>query len=563
MRNVQNFEVKLKGLCCTHHIFDSGPRLSVKLFLHVGRMFRRMLPLGTWRSTSRVVPPYQCRYKRSGTHNKKERRKLQRLDRQKRQGKTGNIIPKEKLPVVALVGRPNVGKSRLFNRLVQKKLAIVNDVAGTTRDFRKAVGSVGDISFEVIDTAGLEDTTLALEKEMMDLTREAMSMSNLVLFLIDGISGVTAVDEHFARWMHREAPKVPCILAVNKVDRVHEGEHFDMLMEDCEKLGFGTPVFISGESGHGLGDLYQELIPLENDAGEGNESTDVAADTPTEELALVNVAIVGKPNAGKSTLVNTITNSNRVLTGPMAGVTRDAVRVDWLYKDKTIRLIDTAGIRRLVRASLKSKAVSIEQLSAYEASHALRFAQIVLFMTDATSPPTRDDKALIGQICEEGRGLIILANKCDEMEESAAEMAKEHDIVGITPYNFIKESVEDIINDTIPDARGAPVIPISALTGEGTEEILDEVLRTYDRWNIRVSTGKLNRWLQDVQRYKPPPGRHRIKYGSQTNTRPPMFTFFVRNAGKVPESYVRFLSNLLKEEFDLEGIPIRVLFKES
>ena len=522
-------------------------------------MLRQFLSLPALKPRPYMPVSLLRRYKSGRSRKGKERRKIQRLDKQSRQNKTGYIIPEEQLPVVALVGRPNVGKSRLFNRLVQKKLAIVNEVAGTTRDFRKAVGSVGDISFEIIDTAGLEDTTLSLEKEMMDLTREAMSMANLVLFLIDGIAGVTAVDEHFARWMHREAPKVPCILAVNKVDRVDEGDHFDILLEDCEKLGFGKPVFISGESGHGLGDLYQELLPFENLVDEAPEKNDLNSD----DLALVNVAIVGKPNAGKSTLVNTITDSNRVLTGPMAGVTRDAVRVDWLYKDKTIRLIDTAGIRRLVRSSLKSKSMSIEQWSAYEASHALRFAQIVLFMTDATSPPTRDDKALIGQICEEGRGLIVLANKCDEIEESAAALAEEHDIVDITPYEFIKESVEDIISDVIPDARGAPVIPISALTGKGTDKILDEVLSTYERWNIRVSTGKLNRWLKDVQRYKPPPGKHRIKYGSQTNTRPPMFTFFVRNADKIPESYTRFLANLIKEEFDLEGIPIRVLFKES
>ena len=437
-------------------------------------MLRRFLTPPTLKMRPYMASPFQLRYMGGRARNGKQRRKIQRLNKQSRQNKTGYIIPEEQLPVVALVGRPNVGKSRLFNRLVQKQLAIVNEVAGTTRDFRKAVGSIGDISFEIIDTAGLEDTTLALEKEMMDLTREAMAMANLVLFLIDGIAGVTAVDEHFARWMHREAPQVPCILAVNKVDRVHEGEHFDVLLEDCGKLGFGTPVFISGESGHGLGDLYQELLPFENLVDQVHEKNDLTSD----DLALVNVAIIGKPNAGKSTLVNTITNSNRVLTGPMAGVTRDAVRVDWLYKDKTIRLIDTAGIRRLVRSSLKSKAMSIEQWSAYEASHALRFAQIVLFMTDATSPPTRDDKALIGQICEEGRGLIILANKCDEIEESAAELSKEHNIVDLTPYEFIKDSVEDIIYDSIPDARGVPVIPISALTGEGTDEILEEVLRT-------------------------------------------------------------------------------------
>lgn len=535
----------------------------------------------------RLTPPAQptatvlgCRMW-STTFARKVRKKKDRVKRRMREGVTGSVIPEEKLPTVTLVGRPNVGKSRLFNRLVQKRLAIVNETAGTTRDFREAVGGIGDVSFRVIDTAGLEDTSIGLEKEMMDLTKDAIATSSLVLFLIDGLAGVTPIDQYYARWMKKQNQHVPCVLAVNKIDRLEEDEAFYYMLSDCERLGFGSPVFISGENGHGMGDLYQafrgpfslwmdtvaETKPPCAASAEGRVSdADLSVGKSNAEHhkdeGVLQIAVVGKPNVGKSTLLNTLLKSNRVLTGPMAGVTRDSVRVDWEYGGQTIRLIDTAGIRRIVRTTLKSKSSSIEQWSAYETSHALRYAHVVLLVFDASNPPTRDDKALIGQICEEGRGLIILANKCDVIEDEAMELKERHEVQVDNAYQFVQEASEDLIYQSIPDARGAPVLPISALSGLGTDKIMAEVLRVYERWNARVNTGTLNRWLKFVQMVQPPPGKHKIKYGTQVNIRPPSFTFFVRHANKVPEHYVRSMASMLKEEFDLEGIAIRVNMKE-
>eukprot|EP00944_MAST-04C_sp_MAST-4C-sp1_P003822 g3822.t1 len=350
---------------------------------------------------------------------------------------------KEHLKTVTLIGRPNVGKSRLFNRFVGKRVAIVNDEPGTTRDFREAVGTISDLNFNIVDTAGLEDTTNSLTEEILYLTKEAIVRSNVILFLIDAREGVTAIDEHYAKWLRKEGYKIKVV--VNKLDGnlLEDDMLIHSINAECLKLGFGDPIFISGEHGHGISDLYTDLLEdLEN--SENESIADTKGEVPLQ------MAIVGKPNVGKSTLLNQLVDAQRVLTGPMAGVTRDPIRIDMAHpknSEASIQLIDTAGMRRMLKIQNKKAQTSVDQWAALESSHAIKHAHVAMLVVDSTMPPTKDDKALIGQICEEGRGLVILANKCDLMEDKY--MAGR----SIT-YDWIQESVEDIIYRAIPQAKG-------------------------------------------------------------------------------------------------------------
>eukprot|EP00942_MAST-04A_sp_MAST-4A-sp1_P003416 g3416.t1 len=491
------------------------------------------------------------------THIKREQRRVKRMERSKRLNP--NQEEEHLLKTITLVGRPNVGKSRLFNRFVGRRVAIVNDKPGTTRDFRESIGSLSDLSFKIVDTAGLEETSISLEEEMLFLTKEAICKSNLILFLIDAQDGVTAVDEHFAKWLRKEAV-CKTFVVVNKIDNILDDDAIiHSVNAECLKLGFGHPIFISGEHGHGLSDLYLDLLDeLEEkkkedtmsttETNDGNDSMvkdnmmDAGVKPPLQ------LAIVGKPNVGKSTLLNQLLDSQRVLTGPMAGVTRDPIRIDMEHPtDPTscIRLIDTAGIRRMLKIPKRNTETSIERWAALETSHAIKHAHVAVLVMDSTLPPTKDDKALIGQICEEGRGLVILANKCDLMENNMMDGQ-------VITYEWIQESVEDIIY----------IVPISALDGKNTNIILDNVLDVYEKWNTYIKTGILNRWIQEIQRTRPIPGGGKIKYCTQISSRPPSFVFFSnKNPKTIPTHYVRFLINLLKEEFDMNGIPIRVNIK--
>ena len=350
---------------------------------------------------------------------------------------------KEHLKTVTLIGRPNVGKSRLFNRFVGKRVAIVNDEPGTTRDFREAVGTISDLNFNIVDTAGLEDTTNSLTEEILYLTKEAIMRSNVILFLIDAREGVTAIDEHYAKWLRKEGYKIKVV--VNKLDGnlLEDDMLIHSVNAECLKLGFGDPIFISGEHGHGISDLYTDLI-------EDLENVDNENLANTEGEVPLQLAIVGKPNVGKSTLLNQLVDAQRVLTGPMAGVTRDPIRIDINHPtddEASIQLIDTAGMRRMLKTQNKKAQTSVDQWAALESSHAIKHAHVAMLVVDSTMPPTKDDKALIGQICDEGRGLVVLANKCDLMEDN---------YMGgkLITYDWIQESVEDIIYRAIPQAKG-------------------------------------------------------------------------------------------------------------
>ncbi|KAF1319979.1 Ribosome-associated gtpase enga, partial [Globisporangium splendens] len=439
---------------------------------------------------------------------------------------------------VALVGRTNVGKSTLYNRLTKTRSAIVHNVPGTTRDRRYAVAHLAGMEFDVIDTGGLEDApTGSLEEGMLEQTRKAVHEADLVFFLIDGRQGVTPIDSHFARWLRRENPVAPVHLVANKVEGYPD--RWEDSMNDCFQLGMGSAIPLSAEHGEGITNLIDVLIPA-YDVHEKEQEALVQTIKKEGGAATVD-------DEEDSTLLNKIVRKDRVLTGPEPGVTRDSVEVPWRFRGCDIKLVDTAGIRKYSKRDHDNQ---IENLSVRDAFRAIDSAQVVIVVVDMSQDKLiHMDLTIAQKVIEEGRGLIIAANKADLTDDSDFEMQR----------------IRDELGDSLAQVKGVPVVPISALTGKGIRKLLPEVMKAYEKWDLRVTTGRLNRWMKAMARHHPPPtvkGKTiNVKYVTQVKSRPPTFALFVNKPHDVPESYQRFLLTQLREEFDMVGVPARLLLR--
>ncbi|MBK5933099.1 GTP-binding protein [Rhodovulum imhoffii] len=455
---------------------------------------------------------------------------------------------------LAIVGRPNVGKSTLFNRLVGKRLALVDDQPGVTRDLREGVGRLGDLRFTVIDTAGLEDATdESLQGRMRALTERAVEMADICLFVIDARAGVLPADEVFADILRRKSAHV--ILAANKA----EGAAADPGVLEAYSLGLGEPVRLSAEHGEGMADLHAVLMPLadmfEARAADAEApETDVAVDEegetdgprlPTRERPL-QVAVVGRPNAGKSTLINTVLGEDRLLTGPEAGITRDAISLSMDWLGTPVRLFDTAGMRK--KAKVQDK---VEKLSVADGLRAVKFAEVVVVLLDGQIPFEQQDLRIADLAEREGRAVVVAVNKWDLETDRQGKLRE------------LKEEFARLL----PQLRGAPLVTVSAKTGRGLDRLHGAVLRAHEVWNRRVSTARLNRWLAGMLEMHPPPApggrRIKLRYITQVKTRPPGFVVMCSNPEKLPESYRRYLINGLREDFDMPGTPIRLTFRSQ
>ena len=452
---------------------------------------------------------------------------------------------------LAIVGRPNVGKSTLFNRLTGKKLALVDDRPGVTRDRREGEARLGELRFTVIDTAGLEDAkTGTLEARMRQQTEIAITQADMVLMLVDARTGLLPEDRYFADLIRKSPHEV--VLAANK----YEGDKAEAGFLEAFELGIGEPIGLSAEHGHGIGELYDRVkaaMGSEDDLfeeEEGDEAFD--PDTPFEVDPNVplRVAILGRPNAGKSTLINHMLGEERMLTGPEAGITRDAIGIDWQWQEgdqkRPIKLWDTAGIRRKSRVSEK-----LEKLSVADALRAVKFAEIVVLLIDADTPFDKQDVQLADLVEREGRAMVIAINKWDLKLDR----------------NKVREIIRDKLEFALPRLRGIPVITMSAKTGKGVERLMPAVIRQHEIWNGRVPTARLNKWLADaIARHAPPADKGRpvrLRYVTQAKARPPTFAAFSSRGHAVPESYIRYLINSLRETFDLQGVPIRFFIRKG
>ena len=438
---------------------------------------------------------------------------------------------------VAIIGRPNVGKSTLFNRLVGKRLALVDDRPGVTRDRRFGEARLGPMKFTAVDTAGLEDGEAgSLERRMREQTERACQEADLVMFLIDVRAGVTPLDEHVADWIRRQ-PEKPVLLIAHK----HEGSAQDAAMYEAYGLGLGDPLPVSSEHGLGLEHLIDGVRPFwelaEAEAAQADEKAS-SAEGP------IQMAIVGRPNVGKSTLVNCLVGGNRVLVGPEAGVTRDAITVDWMFREQAIRLVDTAGLRR--KKKIEDK---VEKLSAGDTLRVIRYAQVVVMMLDGTNSIDKQDLSIARHVIEEGRALVIAVNKWDVVRSKRDFLA----------------CLNDRLETSLPQVRGVPVLTVSAKTGKGVEALMAAVLEVFGVWNTRIPTSRLNRWLAMMtERHMPPMmnGRRiKLRFMTQAKTRPPSFYISCTQAEKLPDSYSRYLINGLREDFDLPGVPVRLYLR--
>lgn len=439
---------------------------------------------------------------------------------------------------LAIVGRPNVGKSTLFNRLVGKRLAIVDDTPGVTRDRREGEARLGSWKFKVIDTAGLEEGKGAsLEARMWRQTERAVDEANVVLMLIDARAGVTPIDRHFADLLRRHRGRV--ILVANKC----EGKAGETGFYDAYSLGLGEPVAISAEHADGMTDLHDrigEAVTLS-----AASDTDAEADSPSDAGPL-KLAIVGRPNVGKSTLVNRLMGADRLLTGPEPGITRDAVAVRLEADGREIELVDTAGLRRRARVTDR-----LERLSVNDTLNAVRLAEVVAVVVDGAIGMEKQDLGIASMAVEEGRASLIVVNKWDLVDDGRGTMAR----------------LRERLGDSLPQAKGIEIVPVSALTGKRLENLLPAVFSVHEVWNRRVMTGPLNRWLNETVDHHPPPAvrrhRPRFRYVTQAKARPPTFVLFVSRPEAVGETYLRYLENELRATFDLPGTPIRMRLRKG
>ena len=446
------------------------------------------------------------------------------------------------MPVkIALVGRPNVGKSTLFNRLVGKRVALVDDTPGVTRDRREGDAKLGDLYFTVVDTPGLEEAPeAALEGRMRKQTDVAVAEAAVCLFLIDARAGVTPLDKTFAAIL-RSSGK-PVILLANKA----EGNAGDAGFYDAYGLGVGEPIAISAEHGEGMAELFTALEPFIEAMEDGGAEEDTEWDDPLKPLR---VTIIGRPNAGKSTLVNRLIGENRLLTGPEAGITRDSISVEWRWqgpdRDWPVKLFDTAGMRK--KAKVQSK---LEKLSVSDALRAIKFSEVAVLLLDAETPFDKQDLQLADLALREGRALVIGVNKWDLIEDKDSRMAE----------------LREMAARLLPQAPDIPITPFSAITGAGINRLMPAVVKVYIDWNARVKTPALNDWLQEaLQRHAPPAvsgQRIKMRYIAQTKTRPPTFVVQCTRAQDLPESYKRYMINGIREAFDIKAVPIRLIFKQ-
>ncbi len=474
---------------------------------------------------------------------------------------------------IAIAGRPNVGKSTLYNRLVGQQMALVSDVPGVTRDWREGEGTLFNLTFRLLDTAGLEDVRAkgSLAARTAERTKQALDQTNVILLVVDGRAGLTPDDRTIAREIRKTGK--PIILIANKCEGAYLPEAFD----ETTALGFGDPIAVSATHGEGLMELHAALLPYvpeENRVEQqdtrrrkakpkappvtGVEIVTPDGSIPSEEMPPVFegddaeeekhllVAVVGRPNAGKSTLINALIGEDRLLTGPEPGLTRDAIPIKWNFNGKPVRLVDTAGLRKRARVT-----EHLEKMSGHETIRAIRLAHVVVLVLDANQPFDKQDLIIAHHVIEEGRALVIAINKWDTVKQKAA----------------VTKLINEKAEVSLAQVAGVRMIEMSALKGEGLNHLMKAVMQTYAIWNKRISTGQLNRWLEKMEFDHPPPitsGRRiKLRYITQVKSRPPTFSLWVNKPVDLPESYKRFLTHGLRDVFDLHGVPIRWQMKKS
>lgn len=456
---------------------------------------------------------------------------------------------------VAIVGRPNVGKSTLFNRLVGKKLALVDDTPGVTRDRRPGDARLMGLTFTIIDTAGLEEADEeSLQGRMRIQTEAAIDEADLSLFVVDAKFGLTPVDKDLAEMLRRRGK--PVVLVANK----SEAKGSDGGFYDAYTLGLGEPTPISAEHGQGMLDLRDAIVEaIGKDRAYAKQEDDAVTDVDVrdefedddyepeyDDTKPLRVAIIGRPNAGKSTLINRFLGEDRLLTGPEAGITRDSISVEWDWHGRTIKMFDTAGMRKKARVTEK-----LEKLSVADSLRSIRFAETVVIVFDSTIPFEKQDLQLVDLVIREGRAAVLAFNKWDMIEDPQAVLAD------------LREKTERLL----PQARGIRAVPISGQTGRGLDKLMQSIIETDRVWNKRISTSKLNRWLEQQQVQHPPPAvsgrRLKLKYMTQVKARPPAFMISCTRADSLPESYTRFLINSLRVDFDMPSVPIRIHYREK
>ncbi|HET9353623.1 MAG TPA: ribosome biogenesis GTPase Der [Sphingomicrobium sp.] len=437
-------------------------------------------------------------------------------------------------PTVAIVGRPNVGKSTLFNRLVGKRVALVDDRPGVTRDRREGEGLLFDLKFRVMDTAGFEDEDPnSLPGRMRAQTDAAVREADVALFLIDAREGLTPLDEEIARWLRSHS--TPVVVAANKA----EGRAGDAGLYEAFALGLGEPIAISAEHGEGLADLFEMIRPhVEHEHFETEAEEAEHGDGPLK------LAIVGRPNAGKSTLVNKMLGEERMITGPEAGITRDSISMDWQWNGRSVQLVDTAGLRK--RAKVEDK---LEKLSAFDTQRAIDYAEVVVLLLDATRGLESQDLRIADRVLEEGRALVIALNKWDVAENASS------------LFNGVKAALEEGLSQL----KGVPVLTVSGKTGKGIDQLLGAAFEVRENWSRRVSTGELNRWFERAVETNPPPApggkRIKLRYITQVKTRPPSFVVFGTRVDQLPTSYQRYLLNSMRRDLDLGPVPLRLTMR--